>query len=181
MLHFLLAPIDFLQGILSGISGVVSLGIFLLGAILGSFYNVVIYRLPAKTLWDHHRSRCRYCQKIIPFWNNIPCLSWFFLKGKTACCQKPLSLQYPLVEWTTALGLVAIYQWTPFFAEDSWEFSLPQFLRFLHNSLFFSMMLVSSVIDLRLKIIPNVLTYGLILSSPLGCGFIQNSLPSVLF
>ena len=145
---------------------------FFLGAILGSFYNVLIYRLPQGTLFSQKRSHCPHCGALVPFWLNIPILSWFFLRGKTACCHKPLSFQYPLIEITTALGTLALYHYHPFFGLDAitstWyeSFDGAVFLRFLHLHLFTSILLVSSVIDLHHKIIPNELSLGMILLTP---------------
>ena len=144
--------------------GYACLGIFVLGAFLGSFYNVLIYRLPAKNLLQKARSHCRHCGAKIPIWLNIPCLSWFFLRGKTACCHQPLSMQYPLIEWLTATGFMLIYLYSPFM--DDGELLWRDAIRFAHNSLLFSILLISSVIDFRHQIIPNPLTFGLILSSP---------------
>lgn len=142
--------------------------VFVMGAILGSFYNVLIYRIPEKTLFKKSRSHCRFCGAQIPFWLNIPLISWFLLRGKTRCCEHPLPFQYPAVEWITALGFGTIYLYTPFIDPQSPQLFLPhEALRFTHNSLFFSMMLICSVIDLRLRIIPNVLTLGLIITSPI--------------
>ena len=63
----------------------------------GSFANVCIYRLPYnKSLLTS--SECFHCQKPIPFYLNIPILAFFLLKRKSACCQKELSWQYPIVE-----------------------------------------------------------------------------------
>ena len=146
-----------------------SLFFFILGALFGSFYNVLIFRIPEKTLFQKRRSHCRHCGALIPFWLNIPLLSWFFLRGKTACCNKPLSWQYPVVEWVTAIGFVVTYWHMPFLNEDAGTLSihLPDFIRFLHLLLFLSVLWIGSVIDIRLKIIPNELTFGMILLAPL--------------
>lgn len=142
--------------------------VFILGAILGSFYNVLIYRMPDKTLFNHHRSRCYWCGTLIPIWHNIPCLSWLILRGQAACCNQPLPRQYLLVEWLTASGFVLIYLATPFLTPTAPELiHTDNMIRFAHNSLFFSILLISSVIDIRLRIIPNELTYGLVLTAPL--------------
>ena len=73
------------------------------GLCFGSFANVCIYRLPAdKTMLT--RSECMYCQKPIPFYFNIPVIGFLMLRGRSACCQKPLSYQYLFVEGLTAIG-----------------------------------------------------------------------------
>jgi len=79
---------------------------FLLGAILGSFANVLICRMPDnKTIMG--RSRCRSCNQVIPWHNNIPLFSFFLLQGKCSFCQAKFSFRYPLVEFLMA-GLFAL-------------------------------------------------------------------------
>ena len=146
-----------------------SLFLFVLGCILGSFYNVIIYRLPEKTLLKSHRSRCRHCNSLVPFWLNIPILSWLLLLGKTRCCKKPLSIQYPIVELIGGLSMVGIYWLHPFINNISYNLIIDydNLFRFLHLYIFFSLLLISSVIDFRLKIIPNVISFGMIMFSPI--------------
>src|SRR5690242_9579530 len=69
---------------------------FVFGAVVGSFLNVCIFRIPEGTFWKSQRSVCRHCGAKIPFYLNVPILSWLFLRGRTACCRQPLSPQYPL-------------------------------------------------------------------------------------
>lgn len=71
------------------------------GLLWGSFLNVVIYRVPLGQSVVHPPSHCTSCKAHVKPWQNIPVLSWLFLRGKTACCNQPLSIRYPLVE---ALG-----------------------------------------------------------------------------
>lgn len=72
--------------------------IFLLGLLLGSFANVVIYRLPAGQSVVTPRSRCPSCKKAIPWYLNIPVLAWVFLRGRCQQCGTRISFRYPLVE-----------------------------------------------------------------------------------
>ncbi len=74
---------------------------FLFGAVIGSFTNCFVWRLyEDETLWD--RSYCPKCRKMIAWYDNIPILSFFCLGGRCRQCGKPISWQYPLVEFTTA-------------------------------------------------------------------------------
>lgn len=89
---------------------------FYLGALLGSFGNVVIYRLPKGESVVRPRSRCAACSKQIAFYDNIPILSWFILRGRCRNCGAKYSFRYPLVELITAslfCGLFLAYgfQW----------------------------------------------------------------------
>lgn len=149
-----------------------TIAVFLFGAILGSFYNVLIYRLPRDNFFSQLRSHCPQCGAMVPFWLNIPILSWVILRGRTACCQKPLSIQYPLVELTVALGSVAIYLHHPFLGTDTSQnldtaYKATELIRFIHLYTFASVLVIGSVIDLHHKIIPNVLTVGLIVTTPI--------------
>jgi leader peptidase (prepilin peptidase)/N-methyltransferase len=82
---------------------------FILGAVLGSFANVVIWRLPRGESLIKPGSHCPACGVPIPLWRNVPLLSYFFLKGQTACCDTALSVRYPIIELLCALILGALY------------------------------------------------------------------------
>lgn len=142
---------------------------FVLGALLGSFFNVCIYRIPRKIFWKSQRSHCPHCDATIPMWHNIPILSWLFLRGRAACCGAPISVQYPLVELGTALLFVCIYWTYPFVL--SWQPSLMidsrEALRYAHAIVFCSLLLICSVIDLEHQIIPDVLSLPMIALTPL--------------
>lgn len=92
----------------------ICLYLFIIGSAIGSFLNVLIDRLP-KEESVAGRSHCDYCKRQLPAGVNIPIISWFLLKGKTRCCGKPLSLQYPLVEALTGVMFVIIWYAAPFF------------------------------------------------------------------
>jgi leader peptidase (prepilin peptidase)/N-methyltransferase len=76
----------------------------LFGSIIGSFLNVVIYRLPRKIGLAAGRSNCPQCGSLITWWQNIPLLSYLLLRGRCRTCHKPISVRYPLVELMTALA-----------------------------------------------------------------------------
>jgi leader peptidase (prepilin peptidase)/N-methyltransferase len=73
-----------------------------LGAILGSFFNVVAYRLPRGESLSRPRSRCPRCETPIRPYDNIPVLSWLALRGRCRTCLTRISVRYPLVEGATA-------------------------------------------------------------------------------
>ena len=81
---------------------------FIFGAIFGSFANVLILRLPAgESLLP--ASHCMSCQAPVRWFDNIPIISWFWLKGRCRACGQPFSFQYPLVELLTALLFAVTY------------------------------------------------------------------------
>lgn len=85
----------------------VCLGI--MGACVGSFLNVVIYRSPRGiSLADPARSFCPSCKKPIPWYHNLPLLSWWILRGRCAQCKQPISFRYWVVEVLTALLFAAL-------------------------------------------------------------------------
>lgn len=91
-----------------------------LGALIGSFANVVIYRLPRRESIAFPGSHCPKCNHAIKPWENIPIVSWLLLRGRCSSCKTPIALRYPLVEGLTAVCFVALgarwplleYGWT---------------------------------------------------------------------
>ena len=130
--------------------------------------NVCIFRIPEGNFWKSHRSKCRHCGAPISSLLNIPVLSYLMLRGRTSCCQSKLSIQYPIVEILTGLFVVLAYWKFPFvsFGGGQWEIHYADFLRFAHAFVFISILVVCSFIDLRLMIIPDVISIPMVLISP---------------
>lgn len=86
-----------------------ALAAFLLGAILGSFNNVLIHRLPRgeSVVWPG--SRCPACGHPLSWWENVPLVSFALLRGRCSACKAPISWRYPLVEVLTAAGVLYAY------------------------------------------------------------------------
>jgi len=120
-----------------------------LGLILGSFLNVVIYRLPLEKSIIKPRSSCPSCGKIIRFYDNIPIFSYIFLAGKCRQCKSRISVIYPLVEALTGLSF-----WL------SWIYfgNTPIYAGFV--ILFVCILLVLAMIDYIHMILPLELTIG---------------------
>ncbi len=81
----------------------------LLGLAVGSFLNVVIYRLPRKSFFKSGRSRCPHCDNQLKWYHNIPLLSYLFLRGRCAFCHAHISLRYPLVELLNTAGYLYFF------------------------------------------------------------------------
>ena len=88
---------------------VLSVFTFLFGACIGSFLNVVIYRLPRGKSLATPPSSCPFCSYRIPFYLNIPVISWILLRGKCKNCQAPISPRYIIIEFITALAFLALF------------------------------------------------------------------------
>lgn len=82
----------------------------LIGACLGSFFNVCIYRIPAGQPLLFPGSHCYHCGKAIKAWDNIPVLSYFLLNGRCRNCAAPFSMRYAAIEALTALLFLALFQ-----------------------------------------------------------------------
>jgi len=88
--------------------------VFIIGASIGSFLNVLIDRLP-KEESINGRSHCDFCGKKIAWYDLIPVFLFFILRGKTRCCKKKLSFQYPVIELITGLIFVGVIKDGPYF------------------------------------------------------------------
>jgi len=118
----------------------------ILGAMVGSFLNVCIFRLPREESIIWPGSRCPHCKKPINFYDNIPLVSYILLRGKCRYCKKPISFQYPMIEGITALSsLFLIMRFGP---------SLSYLIYFA----FVAALIVITVIDLYHQIIPDVIS-----------------------
>ena len=83
--------------------------VFIFGTLIGSFLNVVIYRIPKGESIVFPASKCQSCQSPLKWYHNIPIFSWLFLSGKCAFCKADIAKQYPLVEFITGLIFTALY------------------------------------------------------------------------
>lgn len=136
--------------------------IFLLGTIIGSFLNVVIYRFNTGKTIVRGRSICMTCNHNLRWYELIPVLSFLIQKGKCRRCASRISHQYPLVEFGTGLifALVA-FKFLPVLDVSYWAYVF-----FVILFVFiFSLLIVISVYDLRHKIIPDKLVYVFIIIS----------------
>lgn len=125
----------------------------IVGLVVGSFLNVVIVRVPSHESIIRPPSKCPQCEAPIAPRDNIPVLSWLLLRGRCRSCQEPIPVGYPLVELTNAVLWMAA----------GWRFGFS--VTALVYAALFSVLLVLSVIDLELYILPNAITYPSIIAS----------------
>lgn len=149
----------------------IGLGLFLfaLGAIVGSFLNVVAYRLPRGESLLQPGSRCPRCEAPIRSYDNVPVLSWLLLRGRCRCCGERISPRYPIVELATGLlfaGTLAargdrpeLWLWLPFIA----------------------ILVAVTLIDLDHRIIPNrIVLVGVVVATVGWAAIDPGHLPQVL-
>ncbi len=122
--------------------------IFIFGLIVGSFLNVCIYRMPRDKSIVYPPSSCPNCEKPIKFYDNIPIVSYFFLRGKCRQCGSKISIRYPLVELLTAVLFLMLYR------KVGLSFEL------FVGVIFVALLVVISFIDLDFQIIPDILSIG---------------------
>tara|TARA_B110000208_G_scaffold66130_1_gene85762 strand:- start:3495 stop:4406 length:912 start_codon:yes stop_codon:yes gene_type:complete len=119
---------------------------FIFGATVGSFLNVCIYRIPAQRSVVFPGSTCA-CGKPIAWYNNIPILTWVFLRGRASCCGEKFSARYPAIELLTAVLFYA-----------SWVMHPPVVA--IIGFLFIAFLICSTFIDLDHMIIPDRFSIG---------------------
>lgn len=142
--------------------------VFVMGLVFGSFLNVVIARVPAGESVVRPRSRCPRCGHQLPWYENIPVVSWLALRARCSSCGLPISWRYPLIELLTGLLFLACqrrFGWSPE----------------LVSGLVLVLLLVPlSFIDLEHWILPHELTWpgiaaGVVLSATLGMERLRDS------
>ncbi|MBI4972265.1 MAG: prepilin peptidase [Candidatus Omnitrophica bacterium] len=131
---------------------------FIFGAIVGSFLNVCIYRMPQgkSVVWPG--SHCPLCEKRIPWYDNIPFISYILLEGRCRFCKKIISPVYLIVELLTAIMFVALFNY--------YRLSYDLFFYII----FISSLLIATFIDIKHRIIPDEISLGGIV-----LGFILNA------
>lgn len=126
-----------------------------LGLVIGSFLNVLIYRLPiSERVGGWARSKCPACRRILKASHLVPVISFLWLRGKCAFCKKKISWQYPLVEIVTAI--LFVLAWCKF---SNVLFVDIQVARFILNLLFLAAMVVVFMIDWREMLILDRVIY----------------------
>lgn len=124
----------------------VYLFVFILGSAIGSFLNVVIYRLPAKISLVHPPSRCPKCLHPLGKTENVPIFGWLWLKGRCRWCKTPISWRYPLIETVCAILFILVF----------WKFEFSYLT--IGYWILLSWLLALALIDFDTMTLPGVLT-----------------------
>ena len=135
--------------------------IFLFGLCIGSFLNVVIYRLEKEQSFVKGRSYCPHCKHQLSWLDLVPVASFLFLKGKCRYCHKRISTQYPIVELATGLIFLFIFWFSGFYwtlGIGVWELVKLCFMLYVASSL-----IVIFVYDLKYYLIPDSVLFPAIL------------------
>jgi prepilin signal peptidase PulO-like enzyme (type II secretory pathway) len=137
--------------------------LFLFGLTIGSFLNVVIYRLRTGKSPVRGRSYCDHCHHQISWYDNIPLLSYLLLRGKCRHCQKTIAIDYPIIEALTAIQFVWVY-WLlkvnfQFFGQVEGFYSLSLLSYWL---LLFTGSLAIAIYDFKYLLIPDLILVPLV-------------------
>jgi leader peptidase (prepilin peptidase)/N-methyltransferase len=151
MIHPLLSP---------ELSWIVPIFVFCIGACFGSFFNVCIYRIPLERSIASPGSHCAACGSPIAWYNNIPILSWLWLRGRAACCGTRIDLRYLIVEAITGILFVEVWQ------------TFPDRGIALSYLVFVSGLIVASFIDIDHFIIPDRFTLGGCVAGLICCALV---------
>ncbi len=135
---------------------------FVFGSIVGSFLNVCIHRMPLEESVVWPSSHCPHCKKRIPAYDNIPFISYLFLRGRCRFCQKRISLRYPFIELLTAVMFVI------FFGRFGLTYDFFIYL------IFGCGLIIATFVDLKHRIIPDEVSIGGFI-----LGFILSSIKGV--
>lgn len=126
--------------------------IIILGFLIGSFISAVTYRIPRNLGFIKGRSFCDSCKKELTWYDNIPLFSYLFYLGKSRCCGKKISIRYPLIELASAIGIIFL---SPI------------------NYLLFVLCLCIFIIDLEYQIIPDELSWLILLFGLINFSFVN--------
>lgn len=161
--------------------------IFVLGLCLGSFVNMLVYRIAQRyklesrkfKIKSKDRSFCDFCGKQLHWYENIPVISWVLQKGKSKCCHKKLPIRYPIVELVTGILLILItYKFNLF----SGRFSIYiEMIQLFWLMIVITLLIFLTVFDFKYLILPDFAVITLIIISFLGVVFDEpNVIPYLL-
>ena len=135
--------------------GIVGIFIFIVGLCLGSFINVVVYRLPQKQSIVYPGSCCPKCKGKISWFDNLPLISWVLLKGNCRNCKAKISVLYPIIELT-----VGFFVWRNIYSNPSIYSDISQNLIILLGTILSCFLITLAILDIKYFWLPKILTLG---------------------
>jgi leader peptidase (prepilin peptidase)/N-methyltransferase len=138
-----------------------SIMVFLFGLVIGSFLNVVIFRIPKGKSISFPASHCQSCHTPLKWYHNIPLLSWIFLGGKCAFCKEKISKQYPIVELTNAIIYLLLF----------FKLGLVWYMPFV--AITFSALLALVMIDFEYMAVPDSINFFALATSLIQPDYIE--------
>ncbi len=145
--------------------------VFIYGLLIGSFINVLVYRIPRKESIAFPSSHCPRCNTKLKWYDNIPLLSYIFLKSKCRYCNDKISIQYPLVEIFNGIIYLILFS----------HFGVS--IDFVFYALMSSVLIAIAFIDIREMIIPDSLVISILVLSIVQKGlnyYLYNIVPDIL-
>ena len=137
------------------------IAVFIFGTLIGSFLNVVIYRIPKGESIAFPASKCQSCNTPLKWYHNIPIFSWLFLRGKCGFCEVAISKQYPIVEFLTGIIFVLVYM----------KLGLVWYLPFIAAS--FTALLALVMIDFKYMAVPDNVNFAALLFALIQPNFLD--------
>jgi leader peptidase (prepilin peptidase)/N-methyltransferase len=135
--------------------------VFLFGLVIGSFLNVVIFRVPKGESISYPSSHCQSCKTPLKWYHNIPLFSWLFLGGKCAFCKEKISKQYPLIELLNAIIYLMLF----------FKLGLVWYLPFV--AVTFSALLALVMIDFEYMAVPDSINFFALATSLIQPNYID--------
>ena len=123
---------------------------FIIGSCFGSFINVLVYRLPLQESILLPRSQCIICKYKIKWYENIPIVSWIFLRGKCRNCNQKISISYPLIEISTGL----LFLLNNYSAPSRFSFESPA-ITLIYGWFFITILLTMAILDIKYLWLPD--------------------------
>ncbi len=139
----------------------IAIVVFIFGTLIGSFLNVVIYRIPKGESIVFPSSKCQSCGNSLKWYHNIPVFSWLFLRGKCGFCKDNISAQYPLVELVTGFIFMALY------------LKLGLVWHLLFVALSFSALFALVMIDFKYMAVPDNVNFAALLFALVQPAFLE--------
>ena len=134
---------------------IIGIYLFVIGCCIGSFINVLIYRLPLNQSIVYPNSSCPKCKVKIKWFDNLPIISWLLLRGKCRACKSKISFSYPIIELVTG-----ILVWLNIYAHPTIYSQQPISVRILFGIIFCTLLIALAILDFKYFWLPQSLTLG---------------------